>query len=326
MAERKPTRTERKVLSELRTGGRRSGFPAAVMLLLTMLPGSAGLLFCEEQTGLPYPEIRSLLPEDIFLRQLQEDIAFYHVQERAGNPLPPLGLYMYRTVRGDDFLALAARFNLPYESLATLNRLPSPSALAPGTLLLIPNLPGLFLPESPETEIENFIQTWRRPSENQGIPLLLSVPSGKARFLFLPGEKFHPIERAFFLGILFRNPLAGSRISSWYGNRVSPITGETQFHGGIDMAVSAAREGIVSGAGWDRIYGNYVSIAHLGGYETFYGHLKMSFVQLNQKVSSSMIIGEVGDTGLSTGPHLHFELRKNNRTIDPESFLPGVER
>jgi len=283
-------------------------------------------------SSLPYPEIRSLLPQDGFLRQLQEDIAFFHIQERAGRPLPPAGIYLYRAKKGDDFFSLSSRFNLPYEALATLNRLSSPSALSEGKLLLVPNMPGLFLPLEPRSELEQFIQTWRRPAETQGITLVLDTPEGRQSFLFLPGERFHSIERAFFLGILFHNPLPPSRITSWFGNRVSPISGEVHFHSGIDMAapegtpVSAAREGTVSAAGADPVYGIYVRIAHVGGYETFYGHLKRSFVQLNQRVTSTMIIGEVGDTGLSTGPHLHFELRKNQEALDPESFLPGVER
>jgi len=310
--------------------------PELFLILLTVLLFNPVSGFLSAQTGagssLPYPEIRSLLPQDGFLRQLQEDIAFFHIQERAGRPLPPAGIYMYRAKKGDDFFSLASRFNLPYEALATLNRLSSPSALTEGRVLLVPNMPGLFLPLEPRSELEQFIQTWRQPAETEGITLMLDTPEGRQSFLFLPGERFHSIERAFFLGILFHNPLPPSRITSWFGNRVSPISGEVHFHSGIDMAapegtpVSAAREGTVSAAGADPVYGIYVRIAHVGGYETFYGHLKRSFVQLNQRVTSTMIIGEVGDTGLSTGPHLHFELRKNQEALDPESFLPGVER
>lgn len=297
------------------------------LFLLSPLSTGAWELDLEEF----YPPIESLLPGESNLKQLQEDVAFYYRQARAGQELPPLGIYLYRVAAEDSLLTLAARFNLPYETLSTINRIPQKDALETGQVLLVPNMPGLFLPSPPRSELESFLWSWREvPEDQETLPIL--TPRGEEEFYFLPGKRFHKIERAFFLRILFRSPLESGKLSSNYGWRISPVTGEKHFHKGIDIAaprstaVFPAREGRVSALGWSEIYGNYIAISHQGGYTTFYGHLQSILVELNQTVTSSMIIGKVGDTGASTGSHLHFELRSPDGSLDPKNYLPGVTR
>lgn len=309
------------------------GEPSKKLLLLLLLtrlflvPSPAQGLSLEEI----YPRIESLLPGDPNLKQLQQDIAYYYRQAHSRRELPPLGIYLYQVTDSDTLFGLAARFNLPYESLATLNHLSRKEDLSAGQTLMVPSMPGLFLPSPPTGELERFLRSWREmPAKEEAYHFL--TPRGEEEFLFLPGERFHQIERAFFLGILFRSPLPAGKLSSDYGWRISPITGNEHFHNGIDLAaprgteVFPAREGSVIAVGRDSVYGNYIALSHEGGYSTFYGHLDSTSVELNQTVTSTMIIGRVGDTGLSTGPHLHFELRNPNGSFDPESFLPGVER
>ena len=88
------------------------------------------------------------------------------------------------------------------------------------------------------------------------------------------------------------------------------------------MEVHAARDGQVVQAGIDPVLGNVVVLAHEGGYQTVYGHLRVILVALNQQVRSGMIIGEVGSTGRSTGAHLHFEVRRKGSSRDPLPLLP----
>ncbi len=83
----------------------------------------------------------------------------------------------------------------------------------------------------------------------------------------------------------------------------------------------ASRDGVVIATGTDREYGNYIELKHIDGYQTFYGHLERILVQLNQTIASGMIIGKVGNTGLSTGPHLHFEVRYHGKAEDPMKVL-----
>jgi murein DD-endopeptidase MepM/ murein hydrolase activator NlpD len=85
--------------------------------------------------------------------------------------------------------------------------------------------------------------------------------------------------------------------------------------------IRPARPGKVIKAAFHRIYGNYVVIDHDGTYQTLYGHMQKIFVRLNQQVSSTTILGVVGSTGYSTGPHLHFEILKDGQAIDPSKFL-----
>ncbi len=125
---------------------------------------------------------------------------------------------------------------------------------------------------------------------------------------------------------MFRSPLGG-RFSSFFGSRRHPIFNKRRFHNGVDIAarygtlVGAAHEGVVHSTGWMGGYGKAVIIRHPNGYKTLYGHLSKIFVRPGQKVSSGRLIGRVGSTGWSTGPHLHFTLWHNGKLINPMKIL-----
>lgn len=122
-------------------------------------------------------------------------------------------------------------------------------------------------------------------------------------------------------------PLTG-RITSRYGYRRSPFSRRSQFHSGLDIAnsygtpIRAADGGQVIFAGWWGGYGKAIIIEHGKGFSTVYGHLSRIYVQQDQQVEQGQVIGLVGSTGYSTGPHLHFEVRKNGVTQDPLKWLP----
>lgn len=111
-------------------------------------------------------------------------------------------------------------------------------------------------------------------------------------------------------------------ISCEYGNRVHPITGKQSFHSGIDIAspegesVVSYKCGEVIEAAQDKTYGNYVRIRH-DDCETFYGHLSKITVKSGEVVAAGTEIGKVGSTGVSTGPHLHFEMKISDKTVNP---------
>ena len=121
-----------------------------------------------------------------------------------------------------------------------------------------------------------------------------------------------------------------SHISSRFGERVHPITGELKNHNGMDIAantgtaVYAADGGKVVLAEWYGGYGNCIMIDHGNGYKTLYGHLSYIGVKSGAFVSQGATIGQVGSTGNSTGPHLHFEVYLNGSRIDPERFYSGL--
>jgi murein DD-endopeptidase MepM/ murein hydrolase activator NlpD len=144
---------------------------------------------------------------------------------------------------------------------------------------------------------------------------------------FYPGSRFHPVERSFFLHVMFRFPLAGGLVTSGYGSRKSPFTGRRTFHQGIDVRpegdehVLAARAGTVVGYEVDPVYGRRVTVAHEGGFQTVYAHLADVYVALGDSVRSGSVIATVGSSGLSTGPHLHFEIRRDGQTRDPAALI-----
>ena len=113
------------------------------------------------------------------------------------------------------------------------------------------------------------------------------------------------------------------RISSPYGGRIHPITGKHSFHSGVDMAVElaapvhATASGTVVFAGRKGGYGRCVIIRHSYGFETLYAHLAAYYTTEGKKLGKGAVIGFAGSTGRSTGYHLHYEIRKNGRTIKP---------
>jgi murein DD-endopeptidase MepM/ murein hydrolase activator NlpD len=122
-------------------------------------------------------------------------------------------------------------------------------------------------------------------------------------------------------------PLDGGWISSPFGFRESPFTSEHEFHSGVDIAahkgtpVKATANGTVSFVGYKGSYGKAVSINHGFGIVTRYGHLSSFHVKKGQKVLRGDVIGEVGSTGRSTGPHLHYEVRLNDIPVNPEKYM-----
>jgi murein DD-endopeptidase MepM/ murein hydrolase activator NlpD len=125
----------------------------------------------------------------------------------------------------------------------------------------------------------------------------------------------------------FALPVAG-RATSGYGERIDPIHHTTSIHPGFDLAaptgtqVGAARGGEVVHAGPAGTYGNVVIVRHEDGFETRYAHLSEVHVKKGDRVETGQDVGAVGSTGHSTGPHLHFEIRKEGKALDPKPYLP----
>lgn len=124
---------------------------------------------------------------------------------------------------------------------------------------------------------------------------------------------------------LLRTPIDGARLSSRFGKRKHPILGYTRMHRGVDFAapngtpIMAAGDGLVAKAGRNGNYGNYVEIRHNGEFSTAYAHLSRfaQGVRQGRRVRQGEVIGFVGTSGLSTGPHLHFEVIRNDKKINP---------
>ena len=267
-----------------------------------------------------YPLIKSTnKSQDPLYSQQQQDIEIWYSGAEAP---PPLLLFRYAPQESESLFSAAAAFNLPYETLATLNGWNAPALFTSADEIIVSNLPGIFLPESPGTKWERDMSDARK--EKEGIPLIISLEDGTEKSLiFHIGAKFTSDERIRFLGSIFSSPLHRGILTSGFGYRASPFTGQTSFHPGIDIQVEigtpvlAARDGKVSEIGTLEIYGRYVMINHDGNYQTMYAHLQEVLVTKGQDVQAGERVALSGNSGISTGPHLHFEIRRDGRPIDP---------
>lgn len=127
-------------------------------------------------------------------------------------------------------------------------------------------------------------------------------------------------------GLPLGRPLEG-KLNSRFGYRKDPFKSSLGFHTGIDIdaeygeSVVATADGTVSKAGWHHSYGKTVIIEHKDGYETLYGHLSKLTVKEGEKVTAGEVIGKAGSTGRSSGTHLHYEVIKNGKRVDPSNYL-----
>jgi hypothetical protein len=305
---------------------KRQGFILAFFLSLFPLLAQEG-----EGTGGSLPLISRLDNRDLGFVQYQEDVensrrqVFRSSGLSEGELAGTLTIYRYIPREGEDLFSIAARCNIPYAGLATLNRLPHP-VLPPAGELLLPSMPGIFVPLEPDSGIELLLAS----SRSGGVDIRLNTegtPGGSRAFRFFPGGDYTPTERIFFLNRGFRFPLRNFTLTSAFGPRINPVTGRFRVHEGLDLAapegtdVLAAEAGRVTETGSDPVYGNYVVIGHRDDWASLYGHLSRIDVVLHQELRSGSLIGKVGSTGQSTGPHLHFELRKNGRAQDPGKYL-----
>lgn len=124
-------------------------------------------------------------------------------------------------------------------------------------------------------------------------------------------------------------PVSGYRVTSNYGRRQDPMGAGTKFHSGVDLACSqgtpihATADGIVSHSGWTTDSGHVIVLEHGLGFSTIYAHNRKNAVKVGETVRRGDVIGYVGATGRTTGPHVHYEVLKNGKTVSPAPYLAG---
>lgn len=120
---------------------------------------------------------------------------------------------------------------------------------------------------------------------------------------------------------------ANGRLTSGFGFRISPTSRRREFHNGIDIAnkagtdIYASASGVVTFSGYNGSYGRMIIISHGNGYTTVYAHNSRNLVNVGDRVTKGDVIAKMGSTGRSTGPHVHFEIRKNGKPINPNTIL-----
>jgi len=239
------------------------------------------------------------------------------------------GLYysVYQVQKGDTISDIANSFDISVDTILSANAIQSARSLRPSQLLKIPNISGIIYTAKAGDTVDSIAQKYEisadRLIETNG---LLTKELDKGKTLFLPDAKLPTAVLREISGDLFRWPVRGI-ITSWYSWRRDPFSGRNTFHNGLDIGVpmgtpiGAAMEGTVSETGYSPIMGKYVILSHSGGWRTLYAHMSSISVQEGQYLSRGGRLGFSGNTGYSTGPHVHFTVYKNGKTVNPANVL-----
>ena len=234
----------------------------------------------------------------------------------------------YTVKKGDTVSGIASRAGLRnFGTLLSVNNIDNARRISAGQVLQVPSSDGLLY-----TVKKNETLAGIAAAHKVSVTALLDANDltqeslSVGQKLFIPGAVLSSFELRKALGELFIYPIRG-RLTSPFGYRSDPFTGARSFHSGIDLAaptgtsVKATLDGKIAETGFNRIFGNYIIITHDRGYQSLYGHLSAVYVKRGQYVTQGTVVGAVGNTGYSTGPHLHLSIYKNGNLINPFSVL-----
>ncbi|MCX7678001.1 MAG: M23 family metallopeptidase [Spirochaetes bacterium] len=273
------------------------------------------------------PTLPSLDRHNPILKEIRTDInkTIYAIKSaRPIETMPSLKIFRYKIEKGDTFWSILTATGLDIDTIVSLNCIGSADEIEAGKTIFIPNMRGIVFRNAKNASLHHIAAAFKIAPEylaraNGGSLEEIS----QKEYLFIPLGKLSSVERSLFLGTGFLNPLRDSQKTSDFGMRRDPFTHRRQFHGGIDLAckvgskVYAARSGVVTFAGYKNNYGFVVEVSHSHGYRSIYGHLSKIFVSPGKTVTPHTVLGLSGNTGRSTGPHLHFEVRRNASPINP---------
>jgi murein DD-endopeptidase MepM/ murein hydrolase activator NlpD len=306
-----------------------------MLVLLTLLSVAFYFLFVFDWSpAFPLPSPVDV-PEDTRFERDMITYAGIAVQEQPGEDNEEIPLDMLETFRwhsyrvnpGDSVYKIAEDHAVSMDAVIASNGMTNAKKLYEGQELKIPNMDGI-----PYTVKRG--DSLLKISGSMGVPLTAILDANDIEsddispgtVLFIPGAHMRTEDLKLALGELFRYPIRGT-LTSQFGWRNDPFTGVRRYHGGIDLAapagtrINAPMDGSVATVGNNATYGKFVILNHSGGFQTLYAHLSVVSVSQGKYVSQGTKIGEVGSTGYSTGPHLHFSVYKNGRAVNPLDLL-----
>jgi murein DD-endopeptidase MepM/ murein hydrolase activator NlpD len=248
---------------------------------------------------------------------------------------PGVKLATHRLVNGESYWDVAYCNNISIDTLIAAN--PFISSLVPrdGVEVVVPSSDGVLLAINDIFDVRRMRSLLNFKGEVLGdyLPTPFKIIStDDIRLVFFKGMKpvivNTALEKLYRIKNIFQSPLKGS-FTSLFGNREHPFIqdGVVRYHNGVDIMacygtpIHPAREGMVIFTGWRGGFGNTVMIQHDEGYTTLYGHLSSINVEMGQWVIKEDVIGQVGSTGWSTGPHLHFTVMKHGVDLNPLLFI-----
>lgn len=281
---------------------------------------------------------RSATPSSVIPTQQNEVLPFPSGTEQSKTsiatspPKPSVSVSIYRIKRNDSLWKIAAKNKVDLYTLLTFNKLKNANLIQKGQTIRIPDTPGILHTVQKNETLEDIALRYQ-----VGLSTVIEANAivdpdfiQANTDLFLPHAKLTNRFRKQLLNKhvnpKFILPVRG-RISDGYGYRIHPVLKRRRLHKGLDIAaktgsaVKAAASGQVSFSGTMGGYGKLIIIDHVGGYETRYAHNSRLLVKQGQRVRQGQKVALVGSTGLTTGPHLHFEIRKYQKATNPKTYL-----
>lgn len=245
-----------------------------------------------------------------------------HIEEERASTQGQVKVKEYIVKSGDTLASIALRHRVPAALIAASSHVDQGATLKPGQKLLIPDRPGLVYKFKAGDRLAEIAQRYTVKVED----ILADNPELADLDMIDPGARiFLPNARIPEPPPVWLRPALG-RLTSGFGMRRDPFHGSLSMHSGIDIAIAyrpvrAAREGQVMYVGYLGGYGKVVMIRHENGYKTLYAHMSQLSVRAGQIVAAGAVIGVSGNTGRSTGAHLHFEVIKNDRPVNPRRYV-----
>jgi murein DD-endopeptidase MepM/ murein hydrolase activator NlpD len=233
----------------------------------------------------------------------------------------------YTIKKGDSVSKIAAAYGISMDAVIASNGITNVRRLYEGQAIKVPNMDGIpYTVKSGDSLL--------KISTTMNVPLAAILDANDVQsetitpgaVLFIPGAKMRTEDLKLALGEFFIYPIRG-RLTSPFGWRNDPISGVRRYHAALDLAapigvpVKAAMDGSVATVGFNGTYGKFIILSHSSGFKTMYAHLSVTSVTEGSSVNQGSKIGEVGNTGYSTGPHLHFAVFKNGSPVNPLDLL-----
>ncbi|MDR0643637.1 MAG: M23 family metallopeptidase [Treponema sp.] len=245
---------------------------------------------------------------------------------------PKMLLYTsYKVAGGDTISEIAQKFALNTGTIISVNGIKDAKGLQIGQVLSIPNQDGIMYKGKRNDTLKDIAEKYKTDkisiAEIQAVNEIFADRLMENVSLFIPRVKMPDTVLKEISGDLFLWPVRG-RASDTYGYRANPFGGGgREFHNGMDISaptgtpIWAAMAGKVIFVGYNASYGHHVIITHSNNYKTLYAHMSATRVNWGAYVGAGERIGDVGSTGRSTGPHLHFTVYKNGVTVNPRLLL-----
>jgi murein DD-endopeptidase MepM/ murein hydrolase activator NlpD len=308
--------------------------PVSVFILTLIAVFSVAALFLDPSFAFPWE--RDMVPEPLEDGGYNQSMASYAgllpAASLSEDPIPldlteTFSWSSYKVKRGDSVSRIALNHGISMDAVIACNSITNARRLREGEMLRIPNMDGIPYTVKKGDSLSKISSSLKVPLEAiLDANDIQSDDISQGTVLFIPGARMKSEELKLALGEFFIYPIRG-RLTSPYGWRDDPISGVRRFHAAVDLAsptgtiVKAAMDGMVSTTGFNATYGNYIILTHGGGFQTMYAHLSVISVNKNAAVNQGSKIGEVGNTGYSTGSHLHFAVFKSGKAVNPLDYL-----